>query len=177
MLVDLSMIITSWAIVSLAGGPLGKVEKRERRGEKKEKNCLVSHLQLQQADLGLSVYWLFKRWKKVTELSVLRKGIWDDVIALANGHAKSVNFLFEGTECTEDWWIMPDVSYYCLFGQSPMVTFSLVRLWSAPVHQNSYKIKVHSLRRRQHNLVTSDLNEEWCVMSVIDMETLSTIRW
>ena len=36
--------ITSWAIVSLAGGGLGKVEKEEHQGEK-EVNRLLSHLQ------------------------------------------------------------------------------------------------------------------------------------
>ena len=51
-LIELQIMITSWTIISLAGGPLGKVEKRERRGEKKEKNWLTSHLQ--QANLGFS---------------------------------------------------------------------------------------------------------------------------
>ena len=44
---ELQIRITSWAIVSLAGGRLGKVEVEERQGEK-EKNH-PSHLQ--QADL------------------------------------------------------------------------------------------------------------------------------
>ena len=44
MLKEFQMIITSWAILSLAGGGLGKVEKEERQGEKGE-NRLTSHLQ------------------------------------------------------------------------------------------------------------------------------------
>ena len=47
MQLELQIKITSWAIVSLAGGGLGKVEKRKHQGEK-EKNH-PSHLQ--QADL------------------------------------------------------------------------------------------------------------------------------
>ena len=41
MQLELQIKITSWAIVSLAGGGLGKVE--ERKGEKEE-NQLTSHL-------------------------------------------------------------------------------------------------------------------------------------
>ena len=44
MLVELQIIITSPAIVSLAGSGLGKVEEGERQGEK-EKNHFTSHQQ------------------------------------------------------------------------------------------------------------------------------------
>ena len=44
LLVELQIKLTSWTIVSLAGGGLGKVEEGERQGEK-EKN-LTSHPQL-----------------------------------------------------------------------------------------------------------------------------------
>ena len=44
LLIELSIKITSWAIVSLAGGGLGKVEKEEHQGET-EVNRLLSHLQ------------------------------------------------------------------------------------------------------------------------------------
>ena len=37
LLIELQTKLTSWAIVSLAGGGLGKVEEGERQGEK-EKN-------------------------------------------------------------------------------------------------------------------------------------------
>ena len=48
LLIELQIKLTSWTIVSLAVGGLGKVEEGERQGEK-EKNCLTSHLE--QADL------------------------------------------------------------------------------------------------------------------------------
>ena len=48
MLIELQMIVTSWAIVSLAGGGLGKVEVEDHQGDK-EKNH-PSHPQ--QVDLG-----------------------------------------------------------------------------------------------------------------------------
>ena len=44
MQIELQIKITSCAIVSLAGGGLGRVEKEERQGEKEE-NRLTSHLQ------------------------------------------------------------------------------------------------------------------------------------
>ena len=48
LLIELQIKLTSWTIVSLAVGGLGKVEEGERQGEK-EKNQ-PSHLQ--KADLG-----------------------------------------------------------------------------------------------------------------------------
>ena len=44
LLIELQIKITSWAIVSLAGGGLGKVEEEEHQGET-EVNRLLSHLQ------------------------------------------------------------------------------------------------------------------------------------
>ena len=49
LLIELQIKLTSWTIVSLAGGGLGKVEEGERQGEK-EKNHLMSHRQ--KTDLG-----------------------------------------------------------------------------------------------------------------------------
>ena len=49
LLIELQIKLTSWAIFSLAGDVLGKVEEGERQGEK-EKNHLSSHPQ--EADLG-----------------------------------------------------------------------------------------------------------------------------
>ena len=43
LLIELQIKLTSWAIFSLAGGGLGKVEEGERQDEK-EKNHLTSHL-------------------------------------------------------------------------------------------------------------------------------------
>ena len=41
-LIELQIEITSWAIVSLAGGGLSKVEEEDRQGEKEK--CGPSHL-------------------------------------------------------------------------------------------------------------------------------------
>ena len=52
MLIELQIIITSWAIVSLAGGGFGKVEEEEHQGGQ-EKNH-PGHLQ--QADLTGTIF-------------------------------------------------------------------------------------------------------------------------
>ena len=44
LLIELQIKLTSWTIVSLAGGGLGKVEEGERQGEK-EKKHRTSHPQ------------------------------------------------------------------------------------------------------------------------------------
>ena len=44
LVIELLIKLTSWTIVSLAGGGLGKVDEEERQGEK-EKNHLSSHHQ------------------------------------------------------------------------------------------------------------------------------------
>ena len=49
-LIELQIEITSWAIVSLAGGGLSKVEEEDRQGEKEKKR--LSHPQKNQSGMN-----------------------------------------------------------------------------------------------------------------------------
>ena len=66
MLIELQIKLTSWAIVSLAGGGLGKVEEvKHRQGEKKENR--LSHLQQADPQQANLVCGFGKQEKRLTE--------------------------------------------------------------------------------------------------------------